>query len=200
MTSRGRERRARRRGGRGGRGFTFLGLLFLVMLMALMATAAATTWQFIGQRDKEAQLLFVGREYRSAIARYAAAHARERQPYPSDLAQLLGDDAGRLTPVRYLRRLYFDPITGDADWGLVKTPLGGITGIYSRSSLRPLRRRAEPDDETIDFARAASYRDWVFGVQPVVPGAIPGWNYQRDGEPPPQWGAGGPPEGRSNAN
>jgi type II secretory pathway pseudopilin PulG len=110
------------------RGFTFLGLMFLIALMAVMAAAAATTWTFAGQRDKELDLLFVGREYRIALARYAAAHARDPQPYPTELRQLLGS-GDALVPVRYLRRLYVDPMTGSAEWGLVKTPQGGITGV-----------------------------------------------------------------------
>ena len=175
------------------RGFTFIGLLFLIVLMGLMAAAAATTWTFLGQRDKEEQLLFVGGEYRAALGRYAVAHARQPQPYPTSLAQLLGGD-DRQVPVRYLRRLYVDPMTGNADWGLVKSPQGGITAIYSLSDLRQIRSRSVPGsaDLGIAFAQAKSYRDWVFAGSAATgaagaQGPIPGWNYQRDGEPPPTW-------------
>lgn len=178
------------------RGFTFIGLMFLIVLMGLMAAAAATTWSFSGQRDREKQLLFVGLEYRTALARYAAAHARDPQPYPTSLEQLLGGD-DHLMPVRYLRRLYFDPITGNSGWGLVRTPLGGISGVYSLSDKRPIRTRApvELANPGIPFTTAKSYRDWVFAAPLAAPldggtgvrGAVPGWNYQRDGEPPPTW-------------
>ncbi len=171
------------------RGFTFLGLMFLIIVMALMATAAATTWTFTGQRDKEEQLIFVGREYRSALSRYALAHARQPQPYPTSLEQLLGGD-DRQVPVRYLRRLYFDPITGDSNWGLVRTPQGGITGVFSLSDRRPIRTRG-PKDTGIAFDKAKSYRDWIFAsgaaASPVPDAAVPGWNYERDGAPPPTW-------------
>ena len=168
-------------------GFTFLGLRFVIALMGLMAAAAGTTWTFVVQRDEEEQLLFVGREYRTAIERYAAAHARESQPYPTSLRQLLAD-GDRLVPVRYLRRLYADPMSGHEEWGLVKTPAGGITGVYSLSDRRPVRQRWNAD-LGIDFAHAKSYRDWVFAVQaaPVADGAQPGWNYERDGSPPLTW-------------
>lgn len=178
--------------GASARGFTFLGLLFLIVVMGLVATAAASTWTFLGQREKEEQLLFVGAEYRAAIARFAAAHVRQPQPYPTTLEQLLGGD-GRQAPVRFLRRLYVDPMTGNADWGLVKSPLGGITGVYSRSELRPIRTRAAPDgaDLGVAFATAKSYRDWVFtgGAADAssAQGTVPGWNYERDGEPPLNW-------------
>jgi type II secretory pathway pseudopilin PulG len=172
-------------------GFTFVGLLFLIALMGLMAAAAASTWTFSGQREREQELLFDGREYRDALKRYVAAHAGQAQPYPTSLEQLLGSD-DRLVPVHYLRRLYFDPITGSTDWGLVKTPQGGISGVYSLSDRRPIRTGAPTDDADsgIAFARATSYRDWVFSAASGdggVRGAIPGWNYERDGEPPLTW-------------
>jgi len=184
---------ARRRGARTQAGFTFLGLLFLIFLMGLMAAAAATTWTFSAQRDKELDLLFAGREYRFALGRYAAAHARQPQPYPTSLAQLL-DDPGQLTPVRYLRRLYFDPMTGNSEWGLVRNARGGITGVYSLSAQAPVRRQAFDSRDGIDFAKATSYRDWIFraALAPAMPeapaaGAPPGWNREQDGEPPLTW-------------
>lgn len=167
--------------------------MFLIAVMALMATAAATTWAFRSQREKELDLLFVGREYRAAIARYAAAHARERQPYPTALSQLLGGD-DRLVPVRYLRRPYFDPMTGSPEWGLVRTRDGGITGVFSLSERRPIRTVLPPGvAEDVAFANAKTYRDWVFAI-PVAAApattddtAVPGWDYLNNGSPPPRW-------------
>lgn len=178
---------ARRRSG----GFTFLGLMFLIALMGLLATAAATTWAFVSQREKELDLLFVGQQYRVALTRYVAAHANEVQPYPTDLRQLLGG-ADQLVPVRYLRRIYFDPMTGRAEWGLVRTPQGGITGIYSLSTRMPVRKRAGFADDGIDFQKARSYRDWVFraGARPSSAGpadASGGWNETENGAPPLTW-------------
>ncbi len=168
-------------------GFTFLGLLFLIALMGLMASVAATTWTFTVQRDKELDLLFVGHEYRVALTRYAAAHARQAQPFPTDLRQLLGDD--QLISVRYLRRPYFDPMTGGADWGLVRTPQGGITAVYSLSSRAPVRRQPPTFDDGIDFRSALSYRDWVFHAR--MPASTPGnatGGGDNGGDPPiPSW-------------
>jgi type II secretory pathway pseudopilin PulG len=206
--------RVTRRGARmaAQRGFTFLGLLFLIILMGLMAAAAATTWSLTGQREKELDLLYVGREYRLAIERYRTAHGNEAQPYPTSLAALLGDER-RQEARRFLRRLYFDPITGSDTWGLERNAQGGITGVYSLSERVPVRTASVYADETIAFGSARSYRDWVFTATPrtgtagaappapsasavvpgegpqqaVTPGGIPGWNYDRDGEPPPKW-------------
>ncbi len=172
-------------------GFTFLGLMFLIAVMGLLATAAATTWAFVSQREKELDLLFVGHEYRVALTRYVAAHASQPQPYPTDLRQLLGG-TDQLVPVRYLRRIYFDPMTGSTEWGLVRTPQGGITGIYSLSTRAPVRNRAGFADDGIDFQKALSYRDWVFRaaarpVQAAASAATGGWNETENGAPPLTW-------------
>lgn len=175
-----------RRGIRRSSGFTFLGLMFLIAVMGLLATAAASLWAFTSQRQKEADLLFVGRQYRLALSRFVAAHAREPQPYPTELRQLLGGGE-QPVPTRYLRRLYFDPMTGSTEWGLVRTPQGGITGIYSRSARTPVRRRADAGDDGIDFMKALSYRDWVFSAAtgPGQAGAV--WNETENGAPPLTW-------------
>ena len=141
-------------------GFTFLGLMFIIALMGLLAAAASVTWRFVSQRDREAQLLFAGLAYRDAITRYEQAHSGQPQPYPTALSQLL-QDPQHLETVRYLRRLYFDPITGSDDWGLVRSPQGGITGVYSRSTERPIRTTSDKGVPE-DFADAKTYQDWVF--------------------------------------
>ena len=173
------------------RGFTFLGLMFLIALMGIMATAAATTWAFVGQREKELDLLFAGRQIRVALARYAAAHARQAEPYPTDLRQLLGGE-DKLVPVRYLRRLYLDPMTGTPEWGLVRTPQGGITAVYSLSMRAPVRRQGPVGDEGIAFEKARDYRDWVFRAgtlpgQPPAPGQAGIPDDGQNGAPPLTW-------------
>ena len=42
-------------------------------------------------------------------------------------------------PVRHLRRLYKEPITGQDEWGLVEAPGGGVMGVYSRSEDEPIK-------------------------------------------------------------
>jgi type II secretory pathway pseudopilin PulG len=195
------------RAGKLARGFTYLGLMFIIALLGLMSALAGSSWSFIAQRDQERELLYVGREYRLAIERYRQAHANLPQPYPTSLAQLLGGKE-RLLTRRYLRRLYLDPMTGSADWGLVQTAQGGIVGVYSLSDRSPSRTVGIYSDERIAYARAKTYRDWVFAVAlppapasasvpapeempaPVPTDTIPpptDWNYERDGAPPARW-------------
>jgi hypothetical protein len=70
---------------------------------------------------------------------------------------------------RHLRRLYADPVTGSADWELLRTPGGGITGLRSRSEAQPLKRRNFPPGEEA-FEDASCYCEWVFEFVPALRG------------------------------
>ena len=123
--------RQRRQGG-----FTYIGLLMVVVIMGLMLTVASRVWSTTEQRERETQLLWVGHEYRLAIASYFA-HGHQ---YPATLQQLVLDDR-QPVPLHHLRKLYFDPMTGQPDWTLVMTPGGnGIMGVASSSQRAPIKR------------------------------------------------------------
>ena len=137
-------------------GFTYLALLFIVAVIAGGLAAVGEAWHTSARREKEAELLFIGHQYRQAIARYYLAGLR----YPRALADLLRDPR-RPGTERYLRRLYADPLTGSSEWGLVKAPDGGIQGVYSLSQDRPLKTAGfRPRDR--ELLGAASYTDWKF--------------------------------------
>lgn len=182
-------------------GFSYLGLMFLIALMGLTAAMAGSAWSFAAQREQERELLFAGREYRRAIERYRQAHAGLPQPYPTALDQLLGG-TDRLLPQRHLRRLYLDPMTGSSEWGLVKSPQGGIVGVYSLSTRQPVRTRGVYADESINFAKARSYRDWAFTASrtgSAAPGgAAPSDDVQPEGAPPLTWGDAAPAPAADN--
>jgi hypothetical protein len=82
---------------------------------------------------------------------------------PTQLEDLLEDKRYPM-PVRYLRRLYPDPITGETDWGLVKAGTR-IAGVYSLSDKTPMKQAGFPPDYQA-FSGKTSYRDWIFVVPP----------------------------------
>ncbi len=142
-------------------GFTYVGLLVLVSLIGIMLAAAGQVASTAARREREAQLLWVGHEYRAAIGRYW----RHRRAYPQTLEELLGGAADAPVQVRYLRRLYPDPMTNAADWVLVPAPSGGIMGVASSSKRTPLKNgNFDPVDE--DFADASAYGEWQFTFTP----------------------------------
>jgi type II secretory pathway pseudopilin PulG len=161
------ERRAGepRRAARGQRGIAYLGVLMLVAALGLGMTQAARVWTTVQQRDREAQLLFVGDQLRAAIASYY--NAAEGSRYPPSLEALLEDRRG-LPTLRHLRRLYADPLTGSAQWGLVKAPDGGIMGVFSEAQGRPLKRQGFPARYEA-FGDGDAYGEWAFVYLPPAP-------------------------------
>src|SRR5256885_9225134 len=63
--------------------------------------------------------------------------------------------------LRYLRRLYLDPMTNSADWQLVLAPEGGIKGVYSGSMRTPIKRANFAPVDAL-FADSDCYCAWQF--------------------------------------
>jgi hypothetical protein len=86
--------------------------------------------------------------------------------YPRELQDMIQDErAPQIT--RYLRRVYEDPITGMADWTLIRAPDGGIMGVASSSQLKPLKvQNFNVADES--FKDATCYCDWQFIYEPPI--------------------------------
>ena len=144
-------------------GFTYLGILFAVAIIGIGLAGIGTVWRTTVQREREQELLFIGHEYRRALARYYAA-AGGVYRYPHTLEELLNYQRFP-EPRHHLRRLYRDPMTGQADWGLVLTVDGGIMGVHSTSAAKPLKQ-ANFDLADASFALAESYSEWEFIYQP----------------------------------
>lgn len=150
--------------GYGQGGFAYVVLLFAVALSGAVLAVAGTYASQERQREREAELLFIGSQFRAAIARYYERSPGTVKRYPPRLEELLYD-MRYLTVERHLRRLYADPMTGAADWGLVKAPDGGIMGIHSRSEKAPLKTGGfAPGFEALAGAR--KYREWRFVYEP----------------------------------
>lgn len=149
-------------GGTAQAGFTFLGLLFLLAGLGVALAAVGTVWSTAAQREKEQDLLFIGDQYRRAIESFWKIPLPIGTPrrLPKNFDELLLDPRFPNT-VRHLRRVWRDPLTGTAEWGLVKEGDGGFSGVYSLSDKRPLKS-GNFAPEYADFQEASSYRGWVF--------------------------------------
>lgn len=143
-------------------GFTYLTVLFIVAILSGGLALVGEVWHTTARREKEAELLYVGHQYRKAIERY---YLNGPRIYPRNLSDLLRDPR-KPTPERYLRRLYPDPVTGKNEWGLVKAPDGGIMGVHSLSEDKPLKSaNFRPRDK--DFEEGTKYSDWKFVFVPI---------------------------------
>ena len=136
-------------------GFTYLAILFVVAVTGLGVATLGETWSRTRQREKEAELLWIGNQFKQAIAVYYERTPGGAKRYPEKLEDLL-EDKRFLTTQHYLRRLYPDPITGKPDWDVIEAPGGGIMGIKSRSASRPVGL----------MSSAATYGGWQFTYEP----------------------------------
>jgi type II secretory pathway pseudopilin PulG len=148
-------------------GFTYMTVLFMVAIMAGGLALVGEVWSTSNAREREAELLHVGNEYRKAIERYYLL-GPQRQ-YPKSLADLLKDPRQPGT-VRYLRKLYPDPITGREEWGLVKSADGGFAGVHSLSEASPLKSAGFAVRDAA-FEGKSKYSEWQFVFAPAQPAA-----------------------------
>lgn len=155
-------RAAARRGvpARAQRGFSYIGLILVVAAFGVALAAIGELWSTQAQREREAELLQVGRAYRQAILSYHASSRPGTPAYPSRLEELLEDRRGPVLR-RHLRQLYPDPITASGDWGLITTADGRVRGVYSKSQAIPLKKAGFDAPES-QFENAQSYADWRF--------------------------------------
>ena len=151
------------RAGSGQSGFTYLYVLMLIALIGMGLAAAGSLWHTDAQRARESELLFIGDQYRKAIRSFYELDPGQPR-LPQSVDELL-EDRRRPDIVRHMRRAYRDPITGE-EFALIRTPdTQGITGVFSRSSARPIKTAGFlPEDEA--FSQAASYADWQFVFRP----------------------------------
>jgi type II secretory pathway pseudopilin PulG len=84
-------------------------LTLLLMLIALSVEAPRIAQQI--KRDKEEELIHRGKDYATAVKRFAHKNGGR---YPASVEQLENTNH-----VRFLRKKYVDPITGDSDWKMV---------------------------------------------------------------------------------
>ncbi|HET9702308.1 MAG TPA: hypothetical protein VFP70_15445, partial [Burkholderiales bacterium] len=147
------------------RGFTYIAILLAVAIHSAVLAAVGIVWSNAQKRERERQLLYVGNEFRKAIRSYAAG-AGGAGGLPESLDDLVRDPR---TPAlkRHIRRIYVDPMTGKAEWGLVRSGEGkGILGVYSLSEDAPLKV-SNFSEEDKEFENKASYGEWKFAIRPV---------------------------------
>src|SRR5262245_63821552 len=90
-------------------GFTYLGILIAMALFGVALAATGEVWRTAAQREREAELLFVGNQFRTAFMNYYANSPVGKQRFPRTLDDLVEDSRLPVTR-RHLRRIYPDPM------------------------------------------------------------------------------------------
>jgi general secretion pathway protein G len=111
---------------RGELGFTLAELVMVTALIALLSTMVLPVAKFTVKRRKEAELRLSLRLMRNAIDDYKRLSDQGLIPitlggegYPEDLEVLVEgiELVGQETKRRFLRRIPFDTMTGEQEWG-----------------------------------------------------------------------------------
>jgi len=92
------------------KGYTLLYLILMMALIALAMAAAAPRLATEIKRDREDEMIHRGVQYARAIQKFYKKFGR----YPTTLKQLENTNN-----IRFIRRLYKDPMTKDGSWKLV---------------------------------------------------------------------------------
>jgi type II secretory pathway pseudopilin PulG len=145
-------------------GIVLLAVLLFVFISTLAASSLVNVYRIQMQRDREAQLLFVGDQFRRGISSYFnTIPPRGSRALPKTLDDLV-DDQRFPSPVHHLRKIYLDPMTGQKDWVLVRDGTG-IVGVHSQSDRETLKK--------IGFGQANKkfdgktvYSEWIFSILP----------------------------------
>lgn len=145
-------------------GFSYVALLIFLAILAVSALGTANLESIVKRRIAEQELLRIGKEFKKAMALYAVNSPVGSSPFPKRLEDLTQDPRYE-RPKRYLRQVYDDPLTGSAEWGIIRSQDGaGIIGIYSRADQQPIKIDLF-NEEFKSFRNASSYHQWIFTNQ-----------------------------------
>jgi type II secretory pathway pseudopilin PulG len=151
---------------RGQRGFTYVAMLFALAIFGVGLASLGESWAMVSHRDKEDELIKIVSEYINSINSYYIRSPGTPKTFPLHLEDLMEDRRFAGT-VRHLRKVYRDPMTGQAEWGLIRNPAGGIVGVYSLSEKDTLRRQG-PSLEGALPVSGKRYMEWKFSTSLAV--------------------------------
>lgn len=149
-------------------GFTYAAVLVAVVIVGIGAEVAYLSMVRIVQAEKEAELLFRGQAYLRAIESFHKTNG----VFPRSLDELLKDP--RSASKHHIRVLYPDPMAKEKKqgWQLIPSTDGGVGGVASRSSDKPIKTANFP--EMFDkFSGTQSYSEWIFDYVAPVPAIVP---------------------------
>jgi type II secretory pathway pseudopilin PulG len=155
-------------------GFTYLGLIIFVTIIGLVGAATLKIGALLQRAAAEEELLDIGAAFSAALDSYAAATPHGASPYPPSLKELLKDP--RVPGVRrHLRKIFVDPLTGKAEWGVVYLGDGttGVVAVHSLSTAKPLKV-ANFDSRFAGLDNADTISAWRFKARDPALGQAPG--------------------------
>jgi len=150
-----------------------------LVVMAIMLGAAVQQWSTIQRRENEDELIFRGKQYVKAIQRYQAEHGGA---LPTSLEILVKPGPRRL---RYIRKLFRDPMVPDGKWGILLAHPSGKgyinpnapapTGEGEVAGLEDLGKglKRSGEDEYGAYRSSKASRGKTFALQSGYPLGLP---------------------------
>ena len=138
-------------------------IIFMVVLAvaAIALTAAAQAWSTTWRRDSEEELIFRANQYVLGIIAYRKEHGGQ---FPLKLEDLKKPGPRRL---RYVRKLYRDPIAKDGKWGLLYLMPGG-QGVYDPKAAQVAQDKAKKEwGKDWESAGTGTAQQQMPGVTPL---------------------------------
>ena len=156
-------------------GFTYLGLVIFVAIIGMVGAATLKIGSLLQRAAAEEELLEIGAAFGAALQSYAAATPKGMPTYPPTMQELLKDP--RFPEVRrHLRKIFVDPMTGKAEWGIVYAGgQSGVVAVHSLSAAKPLKI-ANFDSRFQGFENKEKISEWKFmasGQGLLAPGTQP---------------------------
>jgi type II secretory pathway pseudopilin PulG len=142
-------------------GFTYVALIILVAIIGLVGALTLKADSLMQRAAAEEELLDIGAAFSAALQSYAAVTPQGQPQQPPSLQDLLKDPRFP-EPRRHLRKIFVDPVTGKAQWGVVY--LGeqkGVVAVYSLSQAKPLKV-GNFDARFANFDNKEHISDWKF--------------------------------------
>ena len=140
-------------------GVTFLWAMLLLVILSLGLGRLLEIQSTRTQRALEAELLWVGEQYRRGIERYYQASPGEVKQLPYKLDDLL-QDPRLLTLTRHLRKAYADPVNGQP-FMEIHDHRGMLIGVRSTSTRQPVKTDGFASYYA-HFSKATGYHQWEF--------------------------------------
>lgn len=172
---------------RRGAGFTYLSLIILLAIIGLVSATTLKVGVMLHRSAAERELLNIGAQFSDALQSYAQATPQGQPTQPPSLKELLHDP--RFPGMRrHLRKIFVDPMTGKAEWGIQHASgATGVVAVYSLSDAKAIKIANFPARFQA-FAGKQRLSDWRFvragdalapSAQPAKPGQAP-----QPGQPP----------------
>lgn len=124
-------------------GMAYLAVLFLIAVISVSLAVVSQHDATMQLREKERDWIFVGQQYQQAIKSYYENSPDGIKKPPTKVEDLLLDRRS-LKPVRHLRKLYPDPLTG-GEWEIIRDEGDFIIGVYSASQIEILSKNLVKD-------------------------------------------------------